>query len=503
MLNKLKIFIVFLASIHFLCAQNLVKNGSFELTDFWKCVTSVQNPNNANDPYGKLSFSSSYYQPEKGIRGLLSNLPMSITCVSLCSASANTFVGKKLPRSGSNLISAIPEYSAFELSNYLLKNEKYVFECYLSGNLLNKFHAPFSSYNGQINLNFGNINANDSTTGWLVVNLLKNTSQFFKAHDGIVINNIKHIDTLSWTKISACFTPKIDSISLISFHSNISAFMDDIAIYPAQNFNVNLTTKPCDKKINYAIINPLPNYNYTYNFGDSNNIVTHSNVMSHIYSKEGLYNSHIIGRDTITNQFFCSSSKINIDYIEANFSHPNIISTEVSVQILNASTNASSFNWTLNNQSISSNENPAIKFPSGLNQLCLRAKNKSGCVDSVCKEIYVHKCDRISEANIFTPNDDNVNDLLYFFDGNPCDTNSIRISVFNRWGQIYYHYPILGLFELNEPISDHFKPTKFYTYKYWNGYLNNLGPKQADPGVYFIIIETPSIRKTKTVTLIR
>ncbi|MBL7917068.1 MAG: gliding motility-associated C-terminal domain-containing protein [Bacteroidia bacterium] len=325
----------------------------------------------------------------------------------------------------------------------------------------------------------------------------------FQAKDAFVINNIKKIDTLNWTKISACFTPKMDSISFISFHSNISAFMDDIAIYPAQNFNVNLNSKPCDKKINYAVINPLPNYKYTYIFGDSNNIVTHSSVMSHSYSKEGLYYSHLIGKDTITNQFFCSSSIINIDYIEANFFHPNSISSEVSTQILNASTNASSFIWTLNNQTISSNASPEIKFPSGLNLLCLKAKNKTGCVDSICKDIYVNECDRISEFNIFTPNDDNVNDLLYFFEGNSCDSSKISITIFNRWGQVYYRYPILGLFELNEPISDHFKPTKAYTYKYWNGYFNNLGPKQADPGVYFIIIETPSIRKSRSVTLIR
>jgi hypothetical protein len=347
MLNKNFIpFLLLCCTLNF-NAQNLVKNGSFELTDFWKCVTNTINPNNTNDPYGKLSFVTSYYQPENGLRGLLSKTISSGTCALICSAITNTFVGYKKPRTGNNLVFGIYD-NAYQLSTYLIKNNLYVFECYFSGSSKYKINNPFSYYNGLTNINYGQINLKDSTTGFLAVDLLKDPTQIFQTTDAFIINNIKKIDTLGWTKVSACFTPKIDSVSFISFHSNINAFMDDIAIYPAQNFNILQTSAPCDKNIQFKVLNPLPNYLYTYNFGDSNSLITSLPFLNHTYNNSGIYNGFLIGKDTISNQFFCSTTTSTIAFVQANFAFPLNIASQVNTQIANSSINGQNYSWYLN-----------------------------------------------------------------------------------------------------------------------------------------------------------
>ena len=503
MLNKKYSLLIFIFIVIKFNCQNLVKNGSFELTDFWKCVTNIQNPINSNDPYGKLSFVTSYYQPENGVRGLLSKTISSGSCAAICSALTNTFAGYKQPHTGNNLLSGIPVYASFQLSNYLLKNKQYVFECYLSGSNRYKLNTHFSFYNGAPILNNGIINFNDSTTGWLVVDLLKNATSLFQATDAFIINNIKRIDTLGWTKISACFTPNIDSVSYIAFHSNISSFMDDIAIYPAQNFNTQLISIPCNKNVSYSVINPLPNYQYTYSFGDSSIITTSFPILNHTYNNSGIYNGFLIAKDTLTNQFFCSATTSTIEFVKANFSYPSIITAEINTQITNMSLNGSTYNWSLNNSYLTNNQHPKIKFNPNKNTLCLTVLSSKGCKDSICKDFFVYDCGKITHANIFTPNEDKTNDLFYFFETESCDSSKINITIYDRWGQVHYHYPEYGLYQLNEPQTQYFIPTRFYTYKYWNGYFNNLGPDKAVNGVYFVVIETPNERKTKTITLIR
>ena len=116
--------------------------------------------------------------------------------------------------------------------------------------------------------------------------------------------------------------------------------------------------------------------------------------------------------------------------------------------------------------------------------------------------IYVEECGKISNTNIFTPNDDGVNDFYYFFDAEACDSSLVKITIYNRWGEEVYRYPFNELYTNNE-ARPYFIQTKFYSYRYWNGFLYNIGPKKADNGVYFITIETPYERKSKAITLMR
>ena len=56
------------------------------------------------------------------------------------------------------------------------------------------------------------------------------------------------------------------------------------------------------------------------------------------------------------------------------------------------------------------------------------------CNDTIIKVIQVEGYD---VSNVFTPNNDGVNDIFYF---NEWMLNSIYVEIYNRWGEKIYHW---------------------------------------------------------------
>ncbi len=432
--------VVFILLSYQINSQNLIKNGGFELIDFWKCVTGISNPTNSSDIYGKPSFVFYHTFTASDTLGspyLLSTLANnnSAICKNKCGA-PNTQYGYKAPRSGNNFVFA-NTIGSHELTQPLVKNQLYVFECYLSTPSVLKTVKPFS-------INY----FHDTTQGYINVQFLKNTTDqatFTNLYNDLLIRNIQAIDTSGWTKISTCFAVQ-DTVKAIAMIHNIGAFIDDIAIYPASNFNTITNQKPCESEVQFNITNTTSNFSYYYSFGDGNFLSSYSNSLAYDYHKSGTYHSNIISKDTITNQYFCSTNTLNIVSIKADFSLPSNMVTELNYTAINNSIDATNYVWLLNNtvlpsNTFSSNENS--------NELCLIANNNTnGCSDTVCKSFVLDKCGKITSANIFTPNFDGNNDVFYFFETEPCDTNNLKINIYDRWGKVYYQYPNPQLYSI-------------------------------------------------------
>lgn len=111
--------------------------------------------------------------------------------------------------------------------------------------------------------------------------------------------------------------------------------------------------------------------------------------------------------------------------------------TPLSVDFINTSTNATSYDWVFNNGSTSTQNNPSTVFAdSGSYWVVLTASNSFGCSasDSLLITTVSIPTDLII-PNIFTPNADGTNDL--FLIGNAF-ISSISGQIFNRWGQLMY-----------------------------------------------------------------
>ena len=492
----MRIFVFFCIFSHTVLSQNLVKNGGFELTDFWKCVTGISNPNDFNDIHGRPSYAmGTLYPNTSGSNRLYSTLANNSnvdSCYIKCGAPYTPY-GYKMPHSGNNFSFHPLSTPYFKLSQPLIKNQQYVFECYLSS--ANYYHTVKPFYYSVFN---------DSTKGILSINFNKDTTDVPKAnnawYNNLLINNITQVDTIGWTKISTCFTA-IDTALVFDIWTNIYAFIDDIAIYPAQNFNSNLTQQPCESACTFSVLGTNSNFMYYYNVSNGINIETNQNPYTYDYDVAGTYTNQIISKDTISNQYFCTTNTVVVNSVKADFNIPNVMVTEVAYTATNTSVNANEFHWSLNNNALT---NSVFSSSYLQNNICLIAKNTvNGCFDTLCKPYELKDCGKITNANVFTPNFDKVNDAFHFFETEPCDTTNIKIWVYDRWGKEYYHYPDYGLMQLQAQPSLLKEKEMRYTWRLWNGYQNNLGPKFADAGVHYYIIETNKERKTGTIQVFK
>ena len=92
--------------------------------------------------------------------------------------------------------------------------------------------------------------------------------------------------------------------------------------------------------------------------------------------------------------------------------------------------------WTFDDQGNSSDQNPIFVFSDpGVLEVCLNIETAYGCSANHCEGVIIAPAELVL-PNIFTPNDDGVNDVLSIdfieqFPGNV-------LTVYNRWGNIVY-----------------------------------------------------------------
>ena len=123
----------------------------------------------------------------------------------------------------------------------------------------------------------------------------------------------------------------------------------------------------------------------------------------------------------------------------ANFgATPTIAYIDSSIQFIDSSINAISWNWNFGDSSYSSNPDPAhyYTYP-GAYTVSLTITNQYGCNDSIVKETYIQifQDPKVFIPNAFTPNGDGNNDKFLVY------TNGVtffELDVFDRWGEKVY-----------------------------------------------------------------
>jgi gliding motility-associated-like protein len=127
--------------------------------------------------------------------------------------------------------------------------------------------------------------------------------------------------------------------------------------------------------------------------------------------------------------------------------------------------------WKFDNGDTSTKENPTYTYQdSGTYKVVLINNPNTSCSDSVVKEVLIEptEVDTFDLPNVFTPNDDNVNDVFKIeIEDGACEIISLRI--YSRWGDEVFR------------IEDRFN-------LFWDGNTPNGG--KAAKGVYFYVFET-------------
>lgn len=146
---------------------------------------------------------------------------------------------------------------------------------------------------------------------------------------------------------------------------------------------------------------------------------------------------------------------------------PNPLTGEnpLTVNFTNTSTGATSYQWQFGTGDTSSAVNPTyIYIPYGSFTVCLIATSNQGCFDTACSTIDVVVNSVFIIPNVFSPNNDNINDEFKIIaDG----LRTLDVEIYNRWGQKLYEWHTIG--------------------GSWNGYT--AGGVEASDGTYYYILK--------------
>ena len=137
----------------------------------------------------------------------------------------------------------------------------------------------------------------------------------------------------------------------------------------------------------------------------------------------------------------------------------------LAVTFTNTSTNATTYLWNFGDGTTSTLENPVHVFDSvGVYPVVLYVSYNGNCIDSSEIIVVVYPGYSVIIPNVFTPNDDGVNDI---FTINTTGVSELNVYIYDRWGlKIYEWHTVEGG---------------------WDGHMAN-GVKASD-GTYFYILD--------------
>lgn len=120
-------------------------------------------------------------------------------------------------------------------------------------------------------------------------------------------------------------------------------------------------------------------------------------------------------------------------------SNPTLIQNEVTFE--STSIDAVSYNWSFGDGEISNLENPIHEYETEeakSYQVCLQTASSYGCLDTLCKTLYIENDYVFFAPNSFTPNNDGLNDIFKpILKG--FEESTYELLIIDRWGTVIFN----------------------------------------------------------------
>lgn len=211
---------------------------------------------------------------------------------------------------------------------------------------------------------------------------------------------------------------------------------------------------------------PAGAFSYQWDFGDG--AFGNSASPAHCYAEGGSYSVSL----TVTDATGCAGSVSIPDLVQAyalpsasfSTSPPVATTADPTIHFINTSTNAAAFNWDFGDllNSVSTERSPSFTY-TGVDcyTVTLTATSDQGCSDNTSGEVCVEEPYVIFMPNAFTPNGDDVNDVLLPFTSvrSPKD---FRLMIFDRWGA-----PLFSSSDIHQGWDGGSSPQGVYVWKIW------------------------------------
>ena len=267
-----------------------------------------------------------------------------------------------------------------------------------------------------------------------------------------------------------------------------------ITVLPTFDLNFTTSTKKCFGETGYATVNVIPNGNYIYSWNTSPEKTTDSIIdevsknYTVIVSDENTGCSisdtiTIPGYDNIFPSFFTNTTECvsilngEIQFLDASIINPNQMNNNNCYWDFGDGSNSLYFYG----------ENPTHFYTdTGNFNVSLYLENKGLCKDSFSTSVCLISENKLFIPNIFTPNDDNCNDVFYF--SGLGEFLEFNLKIYNRWGELVFESDKV-IFTNNNADQNHCNDDKpFYDYYRmgeWDGFLEN--GEKAIPDTYVFV----------------
>ncbi len=308
-----------------------------------------------------------------------------------------------------------------------------------------------SMYNGLDSMRFEPISITDVNTGCV----------------GDTINGMAKGSNLFLVK------PLPTDVFQVSELGGCAPFEPNLSFYPSQAYNSRVVnwTWTVDGRI-FSDVNELDLY---LDKQGSQTDVSLSYQTIHGCSKPDQSTRLFVYPDPVADFVFTPEEPSTLDY---------------QVQFYEKTVGASDFVWYVEKDSILKSPRFVYDFPhdtEGFFEVCLQAQTNFGCVDSLCKPVYVKGVNLGYIPNAFTPDGDGINDVFMPV-LSEIKADGFSMQIFNRWGELIY--------ETNDPDEG------------WNGITNMGEPAPAGMYVYKIKAATAfvhgrNIDETGRITVLR
>ena len=434
MKNKIIIILILFLNTDGFSQSNLVTNSSFEnhtscptfMLQWDKCVGWT----NCNGNIGSGLWGTPDYYHTCG----LSQTPYN-------PVPPNTGMGYCNPHTGDAMMGLVcynagysnaREYITTQLACPLTPGSTYTVSFWISAQ-----STPEVKYNSS---HFGVYLSNSAVTqsGFNLVNVIPQyevtnliTNTIWQQHTFTIspTTNLNYI-TLGCFKSDAVITKVLTTPSAWQPYSNY--FIDDIEVKSLASIgtlSTSVNNVSCNG-LNTGSASVIPSgigpYNYLWMPGGYTSASV-NNLSAGIYTvnvSSGLCNT------STTSIVVSGPPVINLDF---NYISKNLKCLD-SGYFINNSVGATSYTWIFSDGTISAQINPSHNFANGNYQVTLIGEN-SNCRDSITKTISVLNTNAIlneNAPNVFTPNNDGVNDIFDFALVANC--NAYTFEIFDRWG---------------------------------------------------------------------
>jgi gliding motility-associated-like protein len=285
----------------------------------------------------------------------------------------------------------------------------------------------------------------------------------------------------AWNPVHVYTTANIFHI-LLTVSNNCGADSIDIPVAIPDYLNVNadflFTTDSCNLSASFMNLSVNASQ-YYWNFGDSVNGNFQNGI--HTYADTGSYMVMLIAQNTCTSDTIFKPVRISMINVTGNFD-VSADTCELSVQVVNMISGASSFYWNFGDGGYDTATNPHHFYTQpGTYVISVISNPFSNCSDTMLSSITFEdgSANYFFLPNVFTPNDDGLNDLFEISGNESC--LDFTLKVYNRWGE--------QIFTTDTPFQ-----------KFWDGRFKG---KPVPDGTYVYLIDGKQVHRGGVVSILR